>query len=61
MEERAYPVVAGPDFHAVILVEYGITSQELDGLKDGEWIIQCAEWVDADIETEISQLSSDVV
>lgn len=59
--ERAPAHVAGPDLYAVILGEWRTGQQSFDAVKNGHGIVQCAERIDAYIESEFFELSADAV
>ncbi len=53
--------VSGPDLYAVFLGEWRVGQQSFDAVKNGHGIVQCAERIDAYIESEFFELSADAV
>ena len=61
VRKGAPALVSGSDLYAVRLSEISCTGKHLDALKNGHRIVQGAERVDADVESEVCELSSDAV
>ena len=61
MTERAPSRVACSDLYAVFHAEWGTADQALDAVENGHRVVQCAERIDAYVESESFELSADVV